>query len=71
MSAEVRTKAHPCVVRGMIESITNDPDAPEWAAKKCDCGAYLEEDAITHPYDDERFCEGCHGAIQACRSRVE
>jgi len=52
----------------MIEPVTDADDAPDWAAKKCDCGAYLEEGDVTHPYDDERVCEGCHGAIQACRS---
>jgi len=52
----------------MIEPVTDADDAPDWAAKKCDCGAYLEGGDVTHPYDDERVCEGCHGAIQACRS---
>lgn len=36
---------------------------PEWAERRCDCGAYLDAVDVTFTVGDEEVCEGCYGAI--------
>lgn len=37
-------------------------DVPEWAGRRCSCGAFLDETDVTFTWGDEEVCEGCHDA---------